>query len=275
MRLLVMTVVALVVGALSLSAPAAAGCFPIASLPEGRVIQTNVAPEPLPAEATVRLTFLGHSSFLIETRAGASAVTDYNGLHRAPFAPNVVTMNNAHSTHFTEIIEPGVDHVLRGWGPLNSIADHDVEVKDLRVRNVPTSVHGRSGAQTNSNSMFVFEIEDLCIAHLGHLHHVLADYHLGELGIIDIVLAPIDGAYTMSQQAMADVIRQIRPSVVVPMHFFGSSQLNRFAELLAPDWTLASLDAASVSWSRQTLPNGRLVALQPTGGLGGGFRFDD
>src|SRR5437763_1758356 len=60
------------------------------------------------AEGEVGLTFLGHASFLIESPQGATIVTDYNDMIRAPVTPDIVTMNNAHPTHYTDAVEPGV-----------------------------------------------------------------------------------------------------------------------------------------------------------------------
>ncbi len=238
----------------------AAGCFPIAR-GSGAVLPASFAPAPLPDAATVRLSFLGHASFLIETRGGVSAITDYNGFNRAPFPPTIVTMNNSHATHFTDSVEPGVAHVLRGWVPGGGIAEHDIVVDDMRVRNVATSVRGRPDAFANSNSIFVFEVEDLCIAHLGHLHHPLEDYHLSELGVIDVLLVPADGMWTMPHRVAAAVVEQVRPAVVVPMHYFGRSVLDGFLAALEPDWEVVVADTAEVSWSRATLPFRQVVVL--------------
>jgi hypothetical protein len=68
-------------------------------------------------EGSVSITFLGHASFLIESPAGVRVVTDYNDMIRAPVTPDIVTMNNAHPTHYSEAVEPGVKYVLRGWDP--------------------------------------------------------------------------------------------------------------------------------------------------------------
>lgn len=244
------------------AAPAlAAGCFPIAERP-ARLVPASLAPSPLPHDATVRLTFLGHASFLIETKGGASAITDYNGINRAPFAPSIVTMNNAHSTHWTTDVEPGVEHILHGWSTEGGVAEHDVVVSDLRVRNVPTSVRGRHGeAWANSNSIFVFEAEDLCIAHLGHLHHPLESYHLGELGVIDVLLVPADGMWTMPHRTAAEVIEQIRPSVVIPMHYFGRGPLEGFLGALGDGWEVVEAAEASVTFSRLTLPFRKVIVL--------------
>jgi len=240
----------------------AAGCFPVAGL-EPRLVPASLRLAALPAGATVRLTFLGHSSFLIETAGGVSAVTDYNGYVTPPFPPNVVTMNNAHGTHYTNQVDPKIAHALRGWGPTGGEARHDLTVEDLRVRNIPTAVHGRSGAQTNSNSIFVFEVGDLCIAHLGHLHQAMTEQILAELGVIDVVLVPIDGTYTMAQEEMVGVIRQIGAPVVIPMHYFGASVLGRFLALVEGEHAIDVRDAPELLLSRATLPATKTVVVLP------------
>jgi L-ascorbate metabolism protein UlaG (beta-lactamase superfamily) len=239
--------------------PASArGCFPIAEHGEAGIRLAS-----MPAGATVGITFLGHASFWIETAGGVTAITDYNGYHVGPELPTIVTMNNAHGTHFTDNPDPGIAHVLRGWNPAGGIAEHDLDEGDMRVRNIPTSVHGRTGAHANSNSIFVFEVEDLCIAHLGHLHHVLTDLHLGELGMIDILLVPIDGSYTIGQELMREVIAQIGPAVVIPMHYFGQASLNRFLDLMADEWEVVQVGASTVHHDRLGLPFRQVQVLEP------------
>ena len=132
---------------------------------------------------------------------------------------------------------------------------------DLRVRNVPTAVHGRSGDQTNSNSIFVFEVADLCIAHLGHLHQLLTDQQLAELGVIDVVMVPVDGSWTMAQTEMVRVIRQIRPAVVIPMHYFGSSVLGRFLDLIDDEYRIELKETPELLLARADLPQRTVVVL--------------
>jgi L-ascorbate metabolism protein UlaG (beta-lactamase superfamily) len=241
------------------AAPALAQCFPIA----------GAAPEVIPAASqqaalaagTVRLTFLGHSSFWIESAGGAKVVTDFNGMVLPPETPDIVTMNNAHSTHYTDYVDPAVKYVLRGWDPKGGVAMHDVMYRDLHVRNVPTNVRDFGGVRTNGNSIFVFEVADLCIAHLGHLHHVLSDVHLGELGMIDVLLTPVDGSYTMAQELMVEVIHQIQPAVVIPMHYFGPSTLRRFIDLIGDSYEVELLDTPTVVLSRHALPYRKVLVL--------------
>ena len=61
------------------------------------------------------ITFLGHSSYQIDTPQGVRAITDYNGVNGFGRKPDIVTMNNAHSTHFTDDPEEGITYVLNGW----------------------------------------------------------------------------------------------------------------------------------------------------------------
>jgi L-ascorbate metabolism protein UlaG (beta-lactamase superfamily) len=211
-----------------------ANCMPVAGI-SPRIVPAKFMPAQVRA-GEVSLTFLGHASFLIETAGGASAVTDYNGYVRAPKLPDIVTMNNAHSTHYTDHPETGIKHVLRGWAQSGEMARHSVSYRDLYVFNVPTNVRDYAGTRYNGNSIFVFSTAGLCIAHLGHLHHVLTPEHLGILGKIDVLLVPVDGSYTMGQFEMMDVIQQIKPPLVIPMHYFNAATLARFLERMKTEF---------------------------------------
>ena len=73
----------------------------------------------------------------------------------------------------------------------------DQQFKDVRIRNVPTNIrsyYGSAETERHGNSIFIFEIANLCIVHLGHLHHTLTQQQLNEIGRPDIVLVPVDGS---------------------------------------------------------------------------------
>ena len=221
----------------------------------------------------VIVTFLGHSSYQIDTPQGVRAITDYNGVNGFGRRPDIVTMNNAHDTHFTDVPEDGITHVLRGWPsqPGESEAKHEVTLKDMKVWNVPTNARdwGGGSARINGNSIFIYAVGDLCLAHLGHLHHRLTREHLEELGRIDVLMVPIDGSYTMGMPLMVDVIRQIQPRVVLPMHYWGRGQLDRFEGLMATlDADFVWPDRRSVEIVKEQLPE-KLTVIA-VGGEGGG-----
>jgi hypothetical protein len=101
----------------------------------------------------------------------------------------------------------------------------------VRVRNVPTNIRDwADGTEYDGNSIFVFEIAGLCIAHLGHLHHTLEPSQLRKLGRIDVLLVPVDGSYTLDLAGMMEVLRDIDARLMIPMHFFGPATLARFLD---------------------------------------------
>lgn len=218
------------------------------------------------------ITFLGHASYQIDTPQGVRVITDYNGFNGFGRKPDIVTMNNAHSTHFTDDPEEGIAFVLRGWPskPGETEAHHDVTLKDMKVWNVPTNARdwGGGAARINGNSIFVYAIGDLCIAHLGHLHHRLTKEHLDELGRIDVLMVPIDGSYTMGMPVMVEVVKQLQPRIVLPMHYWGRAQVSRFEGLMQDlDAEFVWPDRRTIEVVREELPEKLTVMV--VGGNGG------
>lgn len=211
----------------------------------------------------VRLTFVGHATFLIESPAGVTIATDYNDYVRPAIVPMVVTMNRAHDTHYTNSPDPGIAHVLRGWNPDGGAVHHELTLEDVWIRNVPTNI--RQGASTlyDGNSIFVFEVAGLCIAHLGHLHHVLTADHLEAMGRIDVVLAPVDGSYTLDIDGMLETLKAINAPLVIPMHYFSSWGLDRFLNRLSQDYAVTRSASPTVMLSRATLPTKPTILVLP------------
>ena len=93
-------------------------------------------------EKAATLTYLGHASFLIESPRGCASSPTITASTGAKVTPDIVTMNNAHQSHYSDYIEPGVKFVLRGWDPGGGVANHNLQYRDVRVNNVPTNVRG-------------------------------------------------------------------------------------------------------------------------------------
>ncbi|ESR25710.1 MBL fold metallo-hydrolase [Lutibaculum baratangense] len=216
------------------------------------------------AEDMVDITFLGHASFWIESPAGVSIVTDYSDWQRPPRTPRIATMNIAHSSHHTTNPDPAIEFLLPGWGDGAEPAHYDLTVDDVWLRNVTTNIRGWNTTEYDRNSMFVFEVARLCIAHLGHLHHVPTKEHLDALGRIDIVLAPVDGSYTLDQEGMFETLALINAPVVIPMHFFGPSTLQRFVSRAREEgYEVDMRSSASIEVSFGTLPRSRTLIVLP------------
>lgn len=214
----------------------------------------------------VRIRFLGHASFAIAT-PGVLAVTDYTGYVGNPdVVPDVVTMNNAHSTHWTSNPDPRIPHVLKGWPEGAAPAMHDLDLGEMLVRNVTTDTRGRfgEGALADGNSIFVFEAGGLCIGHLGHLHQIPNDAQYAAIGRLDVVMVPVDGGYTLAVDDMVGVVRRLRSSVVMPMHWFSGASLRTFLTEMEAEFDIVETGMPEIDLALGELP-GRptILVLDP------------
>src|SRR5262249_53573059 len=158
-----------------------------------------------------------------------------------------------------------IKHVLRGWGPTpDQPARHDITLRDVRVRNVPTNIRDwRGGTERHGNSIFIFEIANMCIAHFGHLHHTLTQQQLNEIGRIDVVFVPVDGSYTLDLDGMVEVLRALKAPQMIPMHFFSTFTLQRFLDRVRESWPVEMSEIPSMIVSKTTLPNAPRVTVLP------------
>ncbi len=216
------------------------------------------------AAGEVRLTYVGHATFLIESPQHVRVATDYNDYVRPWVLPDVVTMNHAHSTHYTDRPDPGIKLVLRGWRDDGKAAGYDVTFKDVHIRSVSTNIRTWAGeTERYGNSIFVFEIGGLCIAHLGHLHHTLTQSQLDELGRMDVVMAPVDGSYTLDLGGMVEVLQSLHAQTIIPMHFFNTFTLERFLSRMRQTYRVELNETPSLVVSKKTMPSSPTVVVLP------------
>jgi L-ascorbate metabolism protein UlaG (beta-lactamase superfamily) len=244
------------------SAQLADRCLAVAQAPR---LVVPVGYRPAALEPTqVSLTFIGHSTWLIESPGAVKIATDYNDYLRPTMVPDIATMNRAHTTHYSNFPDPGIKHVLRGWNPEGGPAKHDMTVADIRVRNVATNIRDWSGgAIAHGNSIFIFEIASLCIGHLGHLHHALTDQQIAQIGQLDVVMVPVDGSYTMDTAGMIEVLKALRARLILPMHYFNPYTLNRFLDRIRNDFPVETATEPMIVVSQKTLPSEPKVLVLP------------
>lgn len=215
----------------------------------------------------VVITYAGHSTYYIDTPRGVRIATDFSGAYHAEGRlPDIVTMNRAHSTHFTLFPDPKIAHVLHGWGENGKPALVDMRLGDVYVRNVTTDTRRFYGEYSggdmirDGNSIFIFETAGLCIGHLGHLHHKLDDSHFAQIGRIDILMVPIDGTYTMSLDGISEITKRLRSSVVLPMHRF-ATPLDEFMQRIGQQFAIDRRSERSFTISRDSLPTAPTVII--------------
>ena len=170
----------------------------------------------------MNISWLGHSSFKITEKIDGKDVmiiTDPygkdTGLYPQKLKADIVTVSHQHFDHnYTEKIGGNLEEQ-----PM--IFDHpgEYETKKVFISGISSYHDTKDGGERGINTIFRFEIEDMVIAHLGDLGHKLDEETLGALGDVDILLIPVGGKYTLDGEEAAEVVRQIEPRIVIPMHY--------------------------------------------------------
>ena len=163
-------------------------------------------------------------------------------------------------------IGPGPDGIAPTRPRASAPARIAMRIGDVFIRNVTTDIRryfmdDSSGEMIkDGNSIFIFEVARLCIGHLGHLHHKLDDSHFAAIGRLDILMVPIDGAYTMSLDGISEITRRLRASVVLPMHRF-ATPLDEFMRKIGQQFEIDERTERSLTISRDSLPAAPTVVI--------------
>jgi hypothetical protein len=242
----------------------ASHCISLAAAP-ATVIPARLG-EGLEADQLL-IRYLHHASLAIVTEDGTVAITDYTGLMgRSDLVPDVVTMNNSHSTHWTASPDPRIPNILNGWPDATGPADHRLDLGTMLVRNVTTDTRGPfgEGARADGNSIFIFEAAGLCVAHLGHLHQIPSEEQYAAIGRVDILMVPVDGGYTLRLEDMIGVVRRLKSSVVIPMHWFSGASLRVFLDEMAGEFDVVETGLNEMTFHRRNLPSRpSILVLEP------------
>jgi L-ascorbate metabolism protein UlaG (beta-lactamase superfamily) len=208
----------------------------------------------------VAIQWLGHSSFLIITPGGTTAVTDPHAWHATPMAPDVATISNEHPTHNQARSVPGNPRVLRGRTSEGEGIEVDVTVGDLSIKGLPSS-GGNALEIPAQNTIFVFRTEGLCIVHLGNLRRPLNDDQRQRLGRPDVLMIPIDGQWTLSHDQIAMTIKQLRPAIVLPMHYDFPEHARLFMQFIKDTVPVRVLGETTLRLIRANLPSASEVIV--------------
>lgn len=174
----------------------------------------------------MEITWYGRACFRLKGRE-ATAITD-------PCPPSTGFVAGKHDVELLTISHSHADHAYTRSisADLTLTRPGEYEHRNLLVTGVRSFHDGARGAERGENVIFAVEIDGVHICHLGDLGHLLTEEELAELGPIDVLLVPAGGNFTITPAEAAEVVAQISPKIVIPMHFAtdGAS-----ADLLGPD----------------------------------------
>ncbi len=164
------------------------------------------------------ITFLGHSCFKIQDKIGPDGVTlvtdPFNketGLKVPNCEADIITVSHDHKDH------NNVD-ALRGNSFVASCAG-EYDFKNVLIEGIDSYHDEVKGKERGFNIMYRIEIDDISVAHLGDLGSILDNSQLEKLVGTDVLLIPVGGKYTLDAKKAVEVISQIEPRIVIPMHY--------------------------------------------------------
>lgn len=163
---------------------------------------------------------LGHSSFRIRGKQ-ATVVTDpYAGTGMSVKFPkhveaDIVTVSHDHGDHNATNLVEGSPFVVRGPG--------EYEIKGVSVIGVASFHDATEGQERGRNTMYRIEIDGVKIGHLGDIGHALSSAQVDALDGIDILFVPVGGVYTVDAEKAVQIVSDIEPKIVIPMHYAHSN----------------------------------------------------
>jgi L-ascorbate metabolism protein UlaG (beta-lactamase superfamily) len=211
----------------------------------------------------MEITWYGRACFRLRGR-DATVISDpcppSTGFVAGRHDIDLLTISHQHPDHtYTRSITAGLTLTRPG----------EYEFRELLITGVRTFHDGERGAVRGENIVFAVEIDGVHVCHLGDLGHLLAEEQLSELGPIDVLLVPVGGHVTLSPAEAAEVVAQVSPRIVIPMHYAVDGLS---ADLGEPDKFLHEMGAADAARQPKAaitagnLPEAaQVVLLEPRG----------
>ena len=219
-----------------------------------------LASEPLivPAAASakfIEISWFGHAFFQFMTSSGTRIATDpfssHIGYPMPEVWPHVVTVGRDSGNHNNVDMVKGDPLILWGvksWG--DAWQSVNATFRDVLIYNVP--IHTRAFHEFIRGSAFVFEMDGMCVCHTGDIGEPFNEDQLDLIGHVDVLLVPIGGSVTVGPENAKRVVEQLKPKIVVPMHYYNRAfLLQRFMDSPYP---VRFLESNSFSVSKDTLP---------------------
>ncbi|MEO8510468.1 MAG: MBL fold metallo-hydrolase [Chloroflexota bacterium] len=161
----------------------------------------------------MEITWYGRACFRLRGR-DATVITDpcppSTGFVAGKHDIDLLTISHDHADHsYTRSITAGLTLTRPG----------EYEFHDLLVSGVRTFHDGSGGSERGENIVFTVEVDGVHVCHLGDLGHLLTEEQIAEIGPVDVLLVPVGGNFTLAPSEAGEVVSQISPKLVIPMHY--------------------------------------------------------
>ncbi|MBI4288113.1 MAG: MBL fold metallo-hydrolase [Chloroflexi bacterium] len=165
----------------------------------------------------MKIKWLGHSSFLITSSSGFRIITDPytvgSGLSYGTIkeSADAVTVSHDHGDHNNPSTVGGKPVIIKGT--------LSQEVKGIKFQGFPVFHDESKGKERGADTIYAFTVDGIRIAHMGDLGHLLNEELVKQIGPVDVVLIPVGGYFTIDAAQATKVCDQLKPKVIIPMHF--------------------------------------------------------
>jgi L-ascorbate metabolism protein UlaG (beta-lactamase superfamily) len=162
----------------------------------------------------MNITWLGQACFKIQGKEVTIITDPYDskiGLKLPRLNAEILTISHNHYDHNNIKAVSGQPFIIDTPG--------EYEIKKVFIWGIPSWHDNKEGAARGANTIFIYQFEDIKLAHLGDLGTTLSNGQLEKLEGVDILLIPVGGIYTIDGKKAAEIVNQIEPRVVIPMHY--------------------------------------------------------
>ena len=175
-------------------------------------------------KAQVKIRWFGHSCFLITSKQGVKILTDpfspQVGYPIPKVAPDLVVVSHEHFDHNYVQMAKGNPRIIRGLDEITKDWKKvDEKFKDVHIYTVASYHDPLKGKLRGKNSILVIEISGIRIIHLGDLGHLLSPEQIKKIGRVDVLMIPVGGVFTIDARQADQVINQLNPKLIFPMHY--------------------------------------------------------
>jgi L-ascorbate metabolism protein UlaG (beta-lactamase superfamily) len=210
----------------------------------------------------MKVEYLGHSAFVITSDSGLKIITD--PYTRSPSltygeiteSADIVTISHDHLDHCNPAAVRGSPQVVKGAGR--------VVVKGIEFNGIASYHDEARGRMRGNNTIFCFDVDGIRVCHLGDLGHLLDNRQVQEIADVDILFIPVGGNFTIDARAASQVCNQLKPSVIIPMHYKTERGIPGIAgvdEFLKGKDNVTRLDRSEVEF-KQLPPPSQIMVLR-------------